>query len=56
MLNESPQFGFGFGLCLVLLGTCVKEFSSIFCGNADPGEEQDHESDGLKGYSRGRSW
>ena len=27
-----------------------------FCGNADPGEEQDHGSDRWKGYSRGRSW
>ena len=56
VLNGSPQCGFGFGLCMVLLGICVKEFFSFFSGNADPGEEQDHGSDGWKGYSRGGSW
>ena len=59
VLNGSPQCGFGFGLCWVLQGSCVKEFFSIFLWeNADPGEEQDPGSDGLwwKGYSRGRSW
>ena len=47
----------GFGLCLGIARVCVKEFFPIFCGNADPGEEQDPRSDGLwwKGYSRGRS-
>ena len=60
VLNGSPQCGFGFefGLCLGIARVCVKEFFSVFCGNADPGEEQDPRSDGLwwKGYSRGRSW
>ena len=56
MLNGSPQFGSGFGLCLVLLGICVKEQFSLFFSDAEPGEEQDHWSDGWKGYSRGRSW
>ena len=48
----------GFGLCLGIARVCVKELFSIFCGNADPVEEQDPRSDGLwwKGYSRGRSW
>ena len=30
MLNGSPQGGFGFGLCLVLLGICVKERFLLF--------------------------
>ena len=56
VLNGSPQFGFGFGLCLVLLGICVKELFFFFFGDAESGEEQDHGSVGWKGYSRGRSW
>ena len=58
VLNGSPQFGFGFGLCLVLLGICVKEQFFLFFCDAEPGEKQDHGSDGKwwKGYSRGRSW
>ena len=56
VLNGSPQFGFGFGLCLVLLGICVKEGFLLFFCDAEPGEEQDHGSDGWKGYSRGWSW
>ena len=57
VLNGSPQCGFGFGLCLVLLGICVKESFLLFFCDAEPGEEQDHGSDGKwwKGYSRGRS-
>ena len=59
VLNGSLQCGFGFGLCCVLQGSCVKEFVSFFLWeNADPGEEQDSGSDGLwwKGNSRGGSW
>ena len=37
----------GFGLCLRIARVCVKDFFSIFCGNADPGEEQDPGSDGF---------
>ena len=47
-------------------GLCEGVYFSIFCGklcrigqdHADPGEKQDHGSDGKwwKGYSRGRSW
>ena len=68
MLNESPQFGFGFGLYLGVgycKGLCEGAFlyflwklCRIGQGHADPGEEQDPRSDGLwwKGYSKGRSW
>ena len=49
------------------IGICVKEpYFTIFCAklcrigqdHAEPGEKQDHRSDGKwwKGYSRGRSW
>ena len=57
-VERKPAVWIGFGLCLGIARVCVKEFFSIFCGNADPGEEQDPRSDGLwwKGYSRGRSW
>ena len=41
VLNGSPQFGFGFGLCWGIARVCVKELFSIFLWeNADPGEEQ----------------
>ena len=58
VLKGSQQCGFGFGLCLVLLGIWVKEAILLFFCDAEPGEKQNHGSDGKwwKGYSRGRSW
>ena len=61
-------------ICLLYLGfiiardqdLCEGAYFTIFCGtlcrighdHAEPGEKQDHRSDGKwwKGYSRGRSW